>query len=74
MTYVLSYNEMKNNYEKFKINLPDDSFERYAQELTHVRNLINSAKLQGLEEDVFEYQKIEENDIKELQALGYKIK
>jgi len=74
MTRIYTYDELKTGYENFKKNLPEDSFERYAQELIHIRNLIQSAKLQGLNDDVSKYQKIEKIDIKELQKLGYNIK
>lgn len=74
MTYIPSYNQLKASYENFKAKPPQDLFERYAQELIHVRNLIASAKLEGLDEDVFEYQKIEKQNVEELHSLGYNVK
>ena len=73
MTTIFSYKELKASYEQFKKALPKDMFERYAQELKHVRGLIQSAKLQGLEKDVFEYQKIEKESVEHLRAMGYRI-
>lgn len=74
MTYILSYEQLKAGYEKFKSNLPKDAFSRYAEELNYARNLINSAKLEGLSEDVFQYQKIEQESLQKLQSMGYKVK
>lgn len=74
MTFAINYQELKNSYEKFKTSLPKDPFNRYAQELNYARNLTRAAKLEGLEEDVFQYQKIEQESLEKLQALGYNIK
>ena len=74
MTFIISYEEMKAGYEKFKTRQPKSLFDRYAIELNYVRNLIRMAKEKGLEQDVFEYQKIEQENVKQLQALGYNVK
>jgi len=70
----MTYKELKASYEAFKKKLPEDLFTRYSRELSYVRSLAKSAKTQGLEQDVFEYQKIEEASIKKLRELGYKVK
>lgn len=48
MTYIISFNEFKNYYEKFKQNLSQDTFSRLYEELKIVRGLISAAKLEGL--------------------------
>ena len=72
MTYIISFNELKNYYDKFKKALPEDTFSRLYEELKIVRGLINSAKLEGLKVDTFEYQKIAEENLKQLHDMGYK--
>lgn len=74
MTTIITYEQMKNFYEEFKQNLPEDKFLRYWREVELTRNLIKSAKKQGLEKDVFEYQKIQDEAVNQLRSLGYKIK
>lgn len=74
MTFAINYQELKNSYEKFKTSLPKDPFSRYAQELNYVRNLAHAAKLEGLEDDVFQYQQIEQESLEKLQSMGYNIK
>lgn len=74
MTSIITYDQMKYFYEKFKQNLPKDKLERYYQEFTFMQNLINFAKKQGLEKDVFEYQKIQNAAIEQLKKLGHNVK
>ena len=42
------------------------------EELKIVRGLIGAAKKEGLQVDTFEYQKIAENNLKQLHDMGYK--
>ena len=72
MTYIIKFNEIKNYYEKFKQNLPQDTFSRLYEELKIVRGLISAAKLEGLKVDTFEYQQIAEKNLKQLHEMGYK--
>ncbi len=71
MTNILSYSEMQQMFEQFQKNLPQDSFTRYHREYTFTKSLIEFAKKQGLEDDVFQYQQIQKKDIEELKKLGY---
>ena len=74
MTYVISYEEMKASYEKFKSKPHKNLFDKCTQELNYVRNLICLAKDKGIEQDIFEYQKIEKESLEQLRALGYNVK
>lgn len=72
MTTIITYEQMKAFYNNFKNNLPDDLFTRYYNEFSFMKSLIQFAKKQGLEKDVFEYQKIQDQAVEELKKLGYK--
>ncbi len=74
MTSIMTYEQMKNLYNDFKKDPPKDSYSKYVGELQHLRLLINTAKLKGLDEDVFNYQKSEQVAIDNLEKMGYKIK
>ena len=71
MTSIQSYQEIKNYYEKFKNNLPEDTVSRLYEELMIVRNLIKTAKSQNLDIDTFEYQEIAKKNLKQLHDMGY---
>ena len=72
MTSIIGFSELKKYYDKFKKALPEDTFSRLYEELKIVRKLIGTAKLEGLDVDTFEYQKIAENNLKQLHEMGYK--
>lgn len=72
MTSMVTYDQMKNFYENFKNDLPKDPVIRYFKEYSFMNSLIEFAKKQGLEADVFEYEKIKEAAAKQLRALGCK--
>ncbi len=72
MTSIITYEQMKDFYSKFKDDLPKDPIIRYFKEYSFMNSLIEFAKKQGLEKDVFEYEKIKEIAAKELRALGCK--
>jgi len=73
MSSIITYEQLKNYYNEFKKNPPKDAYDRYASELRQVRNLIETAKLNGLEKDVFEYQKTEKAVIDKLTQMGYTV-
>ena len=73
MTSIITYDQMKNSYKEFKNNLPKDNFMRYYKEFTFMKSLIEFTKRQGLEDDVFEYQKIQQESAQELRNMGYKV-
>ena len=72
MTTIITYEEMKNLYSEFKKNPPEDEFEKYYQEYSHAKSLIEFAKNQRLDKDVLEYEKVQKNAMEELKKLGYK--
>ena len=75
MTTFIPYDVLKADYEQFKKTLENKKPpERYIEDLKFIRTLIQGAKIEGLEKDVFEYQKVEKQDIEELKALGYNVK
>ena len=74
MTTIFTYNDLRRSYLEFKNNLPKEPFERYTTELMHLRYLIQSAKDQGLEKDVFEYKKAQEETAQNLRNMGYTVK
>lgn len=73
MTTIITYEDVKNMYARFKSNLPQDKFTRYYKEFSFMSSLIDFAKKQNLEKDVFEYRKIQENAAQQLRDMGYKI-
>lgn len=72
MTSIITYDEMKNFYEKFKQNPPEDEFTKFYKEFSYMKNLIEMAKHQGLKEEAEQYEKIQKNAVSELEKLGYK--
>ena len=71
MTYIIGFNELKNYYDRFKNTPPEDTFSRLYEELKIVRALIKSVKIEGLKVDTFEYERTAEENLKQLQAMGY---
>ena len=67
-----NYDKMKEFYSEFKNNPPEDKFTRYYKEYSFMNSLIEFAKKQGLEKDVFEYEKIQKSAVENLKKLGYK--
>lgn len=74
MTTIITYEQMKNFYEEFKKNLPEDEFNRYYKEFSYMKNLIKLAQKENKKKDIEEYKKIQKKDIEELKKLGYKFK
>lgn len=74
MTSFITYEQVKLAYNDFKKNLPQDKFDRYYTEFSFMNSLIEFAKNQGLEKDVFEYKKIQEDAAKNLKDMGFPIK
>ena len=73
MTTIVTYEQMKNFYNEFKKNPPQDNFIKHYKEFSFMKSLIEYAKKQGLEEDVFEYQKIQKESAEKLISMGYKV-
>lgn len=73
MTSIITYEQMKNFYNEFKKNPPQDAFMRSYKEFTFMKGLIEFAKKQGLDDDVFEYQKIQKESAQNLRNMGYKV-
>ena len=63
---------MKNFYEEFKKNSPQDEFTKYYKEYSYAKSLIDFAKQQNLKEDMLKYEQIQKNAVEQLQNLGYK--
>lgn len=75
MTTFIPYDILKADYEQFKKTLESKKpFERYVEDLKFIRTLIQGAKIEGLDKDVFEYREIEKQDIEKLRDLGYNVK
>ena len=74
MTSFISYEQMKLAYNDFKKNLPQDKFDRYYTEFSFMKTLIEFAKKQGLEKDVFEYKKVQKDAAQNLIDMGYTVK
>ena len=73
MTTIITYEQMKEFYRQFKNNPQGDNVSRCIQELNFMKSLIEFAKKQGLNKDVFEYKKIQEETANKLRDMGYKI-
>ncbi len=73
MTTIITYSEIKNQYEKFKKNPPEDEFERWYLQYSFAKNLINFAKKQNLDKDIFEYNKVKDEAAQKLRDMGYNV-
>ena len=73
MTSIITYEQMKNFYSEFKNNPPQDAFIKNYKEYTFMKSLIEFAKNKGLDNDVFEYKKIQKESAENLRNMGYKI-
>ena len=73
MTTIITYNEMKDLYGKFKQNPPEDKFYALYSEYKFMKSLIQLAKLNNMDKDLFEYRKIQEKTAEELRNMGYKV-
>ena len=73
MTSIITYEQIKDYYNKFKNNLPQDEFIRYYREYHFLKSLIEMSQKQNLKKDFKEYQEVQKNVIKHLNDMGYKL-